>query len=150
MDYIAQFGFHWFWLGVATLLLIIEVIDGRFMFLAASVAAALVGSLGALYTGIVFEMPVQVMFFVVLSASFVWLSRSFMRERMGKIAQQQDILKNRRYVGQVMTLVNPIENGHSSLNVDGMVWNLRGEDCPAGSQVKVIDMGEGWLKVEAL
>ena len=147
MDYIAAFGFHWFWFAVASLLLIIEVMHGRFMFMAVSVAAAVVGAASGLFPYVSFA--VQCLFFVVISAVFVWMSRSFLQERAQKIQQQQDILKNRRYVGTVMKLVNGVENGHTTLNIDGVIWNVRGADCAAGSQVKVVDMGEGWLEVEA-
>ena len=146
MDYIAAFGFHWFWFAVASLLLIIEVMHGRFMFMAASVAAVVVGGLTGVYEYV--DFAVQGMFFVVVASGFIWLSRSFLHERVQKIQVQQDILKNRSYVGRVMSLVSGIENGHSSLNIDGMVWTIQGQDCPAGAQVKIVDMGEGWLKVE--
>ncbi len=146
MDYLAQFGYHWFWFGLATVLLAIEVVHGRFMFMAGSFAAAVIGGLSHFFPYVAFE--VQLLFFAVAAAGFIWLSRSYLRERMAKIQLQQDILLQRRYVGQVLTLVNPIESGHASQNMDGVVWSLQGKDCPAGSQVKVVDMGEGWLKVE--
>jgi len=146
MDYIAAFGFHWFWFAVASLLLIIEVMHGRFMFMAASVAAVVVGGLSGVYDYV--DFAVQGLFFVVLASGFIWMSGSFLKQRTQRIQAQQDILKNRSYVGRVMNLVSGIEGGHSSLNIDGMVWTIQGQDCPAGAQVKVIDMGEGWLKVE--
>ncbi len=146
MDYIAAFGFHWFWFAVASLLLIIEVMHGRFMFMAASVAAVLVGAASGLFPYVGFV--VQCLFFVVLSAVLVWMSRSYLQERMQKIQRQQDILKNRSYVGEVMSLVNGVENGHTTHNIDGVIWAVQGPDCAAGSQVKVVDMGDGWLKVE--
>ncbi len=146
MDYITAFGFHWFWFAVASLLLIIEVMHGRFMFMAASFAAVVVGGLSGVYPDVDFAL--QGLFFVVLAAGFIWLTRSTLNERMQKIQMQQDILKNRSYVGRVMNLVSGIEDGHSSLNIDGMVWTIQGQDCQAGAQVKIVDMGAGWLKVE--
>jgi len=146
MDYIAAFGFHWFWFSVASLLLIIEVMHGRFMFMAASVAAVVVGGLSGLYQDVGFV--VQCLFFMVAALGFIWMSSSFLKQRTQRIQVQQDILKNRSYVGRVMNLVSGIEGGHSSLNIDGMVWTIQGQDCPAGAQVKIVDMGEGWLKVE--
>jgi len=146
MDYIAAFGFHWFWFAVASLLLIIELMHGRFIFMAASVAAVVVGGLSGVYQYV--DFAVQGLFFVVAASGFIWMSRSFLKQRTQKIQQQQDILKNRSYVGRVMNLVSGIKGGHSSLNIDGMVWTIQGQDCPDGSRVKIVDMGEGWLKVE--
>lgn len=146
MDYIAQFGFHWFWFGLAAVLLAVEAMHGRFLFLPASIAAVAVGILSNLYPYVAF--PIQILFFVVASGSFIWMTRSFLNERATKMQQQQKILEQRSYVGQILALVSPIENGHATQDLDGMVWTLHGQDCPAGTQVKVVDMGEGWLKVE--
>lgn len=146
MDYLAQFGYHWVWFGLAIVLLAIEVMHGRFTFMAASVAAAVIGGLSHFFPYVSFQ--VQILFFAVAAGGFIWLSRSYLRERAAKIQQQQDILQQRRYVGQILTLVNPIEGGYSTLNIEGVVWTLQGQDSPAGDQVKVVDMGEGWLKVE--
>ncbi len=146
MEYIAEFGFHWFWFAVASLLLIIEVMHGRFILMAVSFAAVVVGGLSGIYPGMGFEL--QGLILVILAPGFIWISQATLKERMQKIQMQQDILKNRSYVGRVMNLVSGIESGHSSMNIDGMVWTIQGQDCPAGSQVKVVDMGAGWLKVE--
>jgi membrane protein implicated in regulation of membrane protease activity len=118
------------------------------LFLPASIAAVVVGLLGQLYPYVSF--PIQILFFVVTSGGFIWITRSYLNNRMAKMQQQQKIFEQRSYVGQVLTLVSPIENGHATQDLDGMVWTLHGQDCPAGTPVKVVDMGEGWLKVEPL
>lgn len=148
MDYIAQFGFHWFWFGVGTILLAIEVVHGRFMFMAASLAAVVIGILSHLYPEVAFQ--IQILFFGVTALVFMWLARSYLEARVAKIRRQQEILQQRSYVGQVLILVSPIENGRTTQNVGGTVWTLQGRDSPAGTQVRVVDMGEGWLKVEPL
>ncbi len=146
MDYLAQFGYYWFWFGLSMVLLVVEAVHGRFLFLPASVAAVVVGILSNFYPYVAF--PIQILFFVVASGSFIWMTRSFLNERAAKMQQQQKILEQRSYVGQTLTLVSPIENGRATQDLNGMVWTLRGQDSPAGTQVKVVDMGEGWLKVE--
>lgn len=148
MDYIAQFGFHWFWFGVATILLAIEVVHGKFIFMSASLAAVVIGILSHLYPEVAFQ--IQFLFFGVTALVFMWLARSYLEARMEKIRHQQEILQQRSYVGRVLTLVSPIENGRTTQNLEGMVWTLQGPDAPAGARVKVVDMGAGWLKVEPL
>ena len=127
-------------------MLAIEAVHGRFMFLPASIAAIAVGILSQLYPFVAFQ--IQILFFGVAAASFIWLTRSYLGDRMARIRQQQTILEQRKHVGRLLTLVSPIENGHATQDLDGMVWTLHGQDCPAGTRVKVVDMGEGWLKVE--
>lgn len=148
MDYIAQFGFHWFWFGLSTVLLAIEALHGKFMFLSASLAAVVIGILSHVYPYVAF--PIQILFFGVTTVIFIWVMRSYLEAREDKIKQQQDILAQRRYVGQEFTLVSAIDNGQTTQNLDGMVWTLQGPDCAAGTRVKVVDMGAGWLKVEPL
>lgn len=149
MELIYQLDIHWVWFGLATLLMIAEALFGRqFTFLTISFAASLLGVLSYLYPYVSF--PVQFLFFAVLSGSLIWMVRSYLAERQAKIDAHNELITSRRYVGQELTLVSDIENGRSSQDVDGTLWLLKGQDCAAGSQVKIVDMGNDWLKVEPL
>lgn len=139
-------GDYWLWFGLATLLLALEAFFGSFMFLAASVAALTVGGLSHIYPYVGLE--IQVLFFVVLASSMIWLTRSYLEARQEKIDKLQRAVQNQSYVGREFALVNPISDGHSSLNIDGVVWELRGDDAPTGAQVRIVAMGEGFLQVE--
>lgn len=139
-------GDYWLWFGLATLLLALEAFFGSFMFLAASVAALTVGGLSHIYPYVGLE--IQVLFFVVLASSMIWLTRSYLEARQEKIDKLQRAVQNQGYVGREFALVNPISDGHSSLNIDGVVWELRGDDAPTGTQVRIVAMGEGFLQVE--
>ncbi len=146
-SFVSEYGFHWFWFGVATVLLFLEVVVGRFMLMAASVGAVIMGALTGMYTYVGFE--IQILFFVVLSAGLMWVTRSFLQTRVQQSAQLKDIVENQRYVGREFKLVNPIERGRSSINIDGVVWRIEGNDCPEGSRVRIVAMGEGYLAVES-
>lgn len=139
-------GDYWLWFGLATLLLALEAFFGSFMFLAASVAALTVGGLSHIYPYVGLE--IQLLFFVVLASSMIWLTRSYLEARQEKIDKLQRAVQNQSYVGREFALVNPISDGHSSLNIDGVVWELRGDDAPTGAQVRIVAMGEGFLQVE--
>ncbi len=145
-ELLADVGYHWFWFSFATALLVIEALVGRFMMLAASVGALIVGALVGLYPYVGFS--VQALFFVVIASILMWMTRSYLRERMAKASKLQDIVQNQRYVGREFQLVNPIEGGHGSVNIDGVVWHLQGGDTRAGSHVRVVGMSEGLLRVE--
>lgn len=139
-------GEYWLWFALATLLLALEAFFGSFMFLAVSVAALAVGALNHLFPYVGLE--VQVLFFVVLASGLVWVTRSYLKEREKKFHKLQDVLEHQSYVGREFALISPISDGHSSLNIDGMVWDVRGEDAPVGTKVRVVAMGEGFLQVE--
>ena len=58
---------------------------------------------------------------------------------------------NRRaeqYVGQVFTLVEPIEHGFGKVRLGDGVWKVSGGDTPAGATVRVIGVDGAVLKVE--
>ncbi len=143
-----EYGFHWFWFAVATVLMVIEVMVGRFLAMAASVGAVIVGALSSMYSFVGFE--VQILFFLVLSSALMWLTRSYLKERDAKNYRLQDIVQNQRYVGREFALVNPIKDGYSSINIDGVVWGIEGKDIPEGRTVRITAMGEGTLQVEAV
>ena len=90
------------------------------------------------------------LFFAVSASALAWIVRSYLDERQAKIDKHKALVESRHYVGQSLTLISAIENGRSTQDVDGTLWILRGEDCAAGSQVKVVDMGHDWLAVEPL
>lgn len=143
---LAEHGYHWLWLGLATTLLILELVVGGFLMLAASVAALAVGALTGLYPYVGFQ--IQILFFCVLAPGLMWLTYTYMKERTGRNDQLKDIVENQRYVGHQFSLVNPIEGGNSTINIDGVVWTIRGGDTPAGSVVRIVEMDEGVLIVE--
>lgn len=149
MELLNQIEFHWLWFGLATVLIILEALIGkRFLFLTVSFAASVIGILTYLYPYVGFA--IQLLFFAVAAASLLWIVRSYLAERQAKIDKHQALVDSRHYVGQSITLISDIENGRSTQDVDGTLWILRGEDCAAGSQVKVVDMGQDWLAVEPL
>jgi hypothetical protein len=137
---------YWLWFGLATLLLALEAFFGSFMFLAASLAALTVGGLSHLYPYVGLE--IQLLFFLVLASGVIWLTRSYLATRQEKIQKLQSAMQNQSYVGRELALVSPITDGYSSLNIDGVVWQLRGDDAPTGTQVRIVAMGEGFLQVE--
>lgn len=137
---------YWLWFGLAALLLALEAFFGSFMFLAASVAALTVGGLSHLYPYVGLE--IQLLFFVVLATGIIWLTRSWLATRQEKIEKLHATVQNQSYVGRELALVSPISDGYSSINIDGVVWQLRGDDAAAGTAVRVVAMGEGFLQVE--
>jgi len=148
LDLLNQYGYEWLWFGLATALLTAEALFGSFRYLAASVGAVIVGGLSLLYPYV--ALPIQFLFFVVLSGVSIWIARSYLDDRIAKIKKLQNIVANREYVGRELKLDSAISNGYTTLNLDGVVWQVEGQDCPAGSRVKVTDMGQARLTVELI
>lgn len=53
-----------------------------------------------------------------------------------------------QYVGQVFTLVEPIEHGYGKVRVGDGVWKVSGQDASAGTAVRVVGADGAVLKVE--
>ena len=140
------FDHYLIWFGVATLLLALEAMFGSFRYLAASIAAVAVGVLSYLYPYVAF--PIQILFFSVIAAITVWMAHSYLAERQKKIDKLRKIVDDKAYVGRTIELRGGIRNGVGTIDIDGMVWRVKGRDCPTGTTARVIDMEENILIVE--
>ncbi|WP_338063185.1 NfeD family protein [endosymbiont of Riftia pachyptila] len=56
--------------------------------------------------------------------------------------------RGEQYLGRSFTLEDPIINGEGKIRVDDTTWKIRGNDCPGGSQIKVIGVDGVVLLVE--
>lgn len=147
MDYLQEYGFHWFWYGLSMLLLALEAVFGRrFALLAVSVAAMVVGGLSHLYPRVNFGY--QWMFFAVLAGVLVWIAGSMLREQEERAKRLRRLHETQAYVGRELTLSAAIIDGRGSETIDGLDWDIIGADCPAGSRVRVVSMGNRRLNVE--
>lgn len=48
----------------------------------------------------------------------------------------------------MVTIEEPIENGIGKVRVEDTVWRARGEDAPAGSQVRIVGIEGATFEVE--
>ena len=55
-----------------------------------------------------------------------------------------------RYIGQVLTLTDRIDDGQGRMKLNGRRWQLRGPDLPAGSRVRVTGVDGSVLIVDRL
>lgn len=56
----------------------------------------------------------------------------------------------KQFIGQVLTLEQPIVDGRGSIRLDNQDWQLAGPDCPEQSQVRVIAIKDRTLYVKTL
>ena len=53
-------------------------------------------------------------------------------------------------MGRTFTLDEPIVNGLGKVRVDDSTWKISGEDCAAGSKVRVVDVDGVVFRVEVI
>ena len=136
---------YWFWFGVATLLLALEAAFGGFLFLATSVAALAIGGVSHFYPQLGF--PILMLFFMLLASATLYLTSTWVEARQEQNRELQHSALNQHYLGRQFALIDPIHKGYSSLNIDGIIWQLRGDDAPAGTKMSVVSVSDGILDV---
>lgn len=136
---------HYWWLIVAVVLGIGEiVIPGIFLFWLA-IAAALTG----LATGTIgLPIAAQFVLFSVLALLATWIGRRWYRQNPG--TSDDPLLNDRlaRLVGREVTVVVPISGGEGRVKVGDSVWPATGPDVAEGSRVRITGSSAGVLTVE--
>ena len=81
---------------------------------------------------------IEVLLFVTLSTAFVLLGRRYMKTRAAS-ETDQPFLNQRTgaYVGRTVVLLEAIQNGRGKVQIDDAIWQVEGEDAPAGSKVRI-------------
>ncbi len=134
LNFLSGLGvWNWFILGVV--LLLIEIIaPGTFM-IWLGLSAILVGLIS-----LVIDWPWQFQWLAFAALSIgsilIWRKLSPKPDR----SDPEPVLNRRAeaFVGRVFTLEKPIVDGFGSVRIGDSVWQIRGDDRPAGTRVRVV------------
>ncbi|EQB33349.1 NfeD family protein [Sphingobium ummariense] len=145
-DLLAMMEDHWWWLVFAALLGIGEVLLPGVFLIWIAIAAAITG-LAALALPI--GVPVQFLLFAALCVAAVWGGRRWYVAH--PVDSADPLLNDRaaRLVGEVVPVVEAIEDGRGRVKVGDGVWSCRGPDTPVGGRVRVVGAQASVLLVEA-
>lgn len=138
----------WHWWGFGAFLLIVELLVPGMFFLWMAEAAVVTGLLLLIIPTLGWEY--QLISFSVLSVMSIIVFRKFLNKH--PIETDQPLLNRRaaQYVGRVFTLEHAIVNGQGKIRVDDSTWKIRGNDCEAGSKVRVVSAEGVILRVEII
>jgi len=137
---------YWHWFILGALLIILEVFAPGAFLLWIGIAAGVVGVI--LYAVPTLGWEYQVIIFSVVSVGSIVAWKRY-RKANPEVTDEPTL--NRRgsqYVGRTFTLDNPIVNGVGKIRVDDSTWKIEGEDCAAGTKIKVIGIENTVLRVE--
>ena len=137
---------NWHWFILAVILFVLEVFAPGAIFMWIAIAAAIMGLLLSLFSGISWEY--QLFLFAILSVASLFAWRKFALKHTKDTDQPQLNKRGRQYIGRTFTLEEPIVNQYGRIRVDDTTWKINGGDCDAGSVVKVIDANGAILFVE--
>ena len=144
-DWLAMLDDHWGWLVFAALLGVAEVLIPGVFLIWVALAAAVTGLVALAFP---ISVPLQLLLFAGLCLVSVWGGRRWYTAN--PVDSQDPLLNDRtaRLVGEIVTVVEPIDNGHGRVKVGDSVWSCRGPDAPVGTRVRVIGAEASELKVE--
>ena len=137
----------WYWWVLAVGFLAVELLAPGFFFLWLSVSAFVVGSILLMLPSLTFE--VQLLLFSVLAVISILVWRRYVSAKSQESDQPLLNQRGAQYIGRTFSVVVAIENGQGKINVGDSLWMVEGEDCPAGSKVKVIAVKGTVLEVES-
>lgn len=149
MDPLGTMGLEpqWWWLILALLLAIAEIIVPGF-FLIWLGAAALLTGIVTLLLGI--GTPAQFILFAVASIAAVYAARRWLRDN--PVTSSDPMLNERtaRLIGEIVTVVEAIDGGRGRVKVGDGIWQAHGPDTPAGAKVRVMGAEGTVLVVDAV
>ncbi len=138
---------QWHWFGFAAMLVIFEVMLGANFFLLWLGASAVVVAL------LLMVLPTllwqyQLLVFAVGSLMCIFFWHLHLRKNPTKSDRPKLNRRSEQYIGRQFTLTEPIVNGRGKIHVDDSIWRVEGDDLPAGTRIKVIDVNGVILKVK--
>lgn len=140
----AQLFTPWAWFVAALVLAGLEIVaPGVFMIWLAA-AAAVTGVIAL--TGIGWEL--QLVVFAVLAVASVIAGRNWLRRHPSASSDPSLNRRDRRLVGQVVTVVEAIRDGEGRVRVGDSPWLASGPDTDAGARVRIVAVEGATVLVE--
>jgi membrane protein implicated in regulation of membrane protease activity len=136
----------WTWWIIAAVLLVSELLVMSIFLVWLSVAALTVG---LVELAVDLNWQTEVLLFVTLSIVYVLLGRRYMKTRAASETDQPFLnQRSGSYVGRTVVLLEAIENGRGKVQIDDAIWQVEGEDAPAGSKVRITGVDGMLLRAE--
>lgn len=133
MELLAELG-AWNWLILALILVILETVVPGVHFVWFGMAATIVGII-ALATEIDWQW--QLVIFGVLSFATALIVRRFVTPQNAPSDQPGLNERGSYYVGRVVVVEEPIENGRGRVRLGDTLWAAQGPDLAAGAKARI-------------
>jgi inner membrane protein len=137
---------YWHWWVIGIILIMLELFLPGAFFLWMGIAAGLVGVILLVAP----EVSWQIQFIIFALVSVVSIAAWRVYFNKHPIETDKPTLNRRgeQYVGREFTLAEPIVNGVGKLKVDDTMWKVEGNECDAGSKIRVVEADGAVLRVE--
>lgn len=146
-DWLDTISTHWFWLSLGLALGIAEMLAPGFFLIWLGLAAIIVGLLD---WALPISVPFQVALFAILSVLTVFAGKKFLKENPIETDDPKLNDRGARMTGEIVTVVEAIQDGNGRVKVGDGVWSARGADAGVGDRVRVTGADGAVLLVEAV
>ena len=129
---------EWLWLALSLTAVTLAATFRSLTWLWVSLAAMITGSV-VWYDKSIPNLQ-QLTIFGLITLIFMTLEQFFYKQSQTKPEEEQPIVKAynpSRVVNQTFTLTEPIVDGFGQIEIDGVLWRVRGETMPAASRIFV-------------
>lgn len=139
----------WHWLALAGVLLLFEMLIPGIFFMFVAAGAATVGVVMLFAPGL--PLTWQLLIFIAVAIVTAYAGRKYLTRFQHRRSETDVDTLNRRgseFVGQFVTLVEPIVAGRGRARVGDTTWIVTGPDTPAGALVEVVASNGVELRVK--
>lgn len=148
-SFIAGLGLsdYWWWLIVACVLAIAEMLIPGIFLIWLAIAAAITGAVAYIApVGI----PIQIIVFAVLSLIAVYAGKRWYNDN--PVPSADPLLNNRaaRMIGKTVVVTDAFINGEGRVKVGDSVWPAAGPDLASGAAARIVAVNGGVLQVEPI
>lgn len=147
VDWIETLSPHWLWLILGLILATAEIIVPGFFLIWFAAAAVVTGIIS-----LIVPIPIagQIGLFAILAVITVYGARRWFM--VNPIASSDPNLNNRgaRLIGEIVLVVEAIEDGQGRVKVGDSVWSASGPDAAIGAKVRVTGGNGSRLNVELI
>lgn len=145
MDWLDSLSPHWAWLIAAAVLATAEILVPGFFLIWFALAAFATGILALLLP---IPVTLQLALFAGFAVASVYAGRRWFQKN--PIVSADPLLNDRggRMVGQIVTVVEPIETGGGRVKVGDSVWSATGPDTPSGARMRIASVDGNTVVVE--
>ncbi|AGH48311.1 MULTISPECIES: NfeD family protein [Sphingomonadales] len=126
---------HWLWLIAAIVLAIAEIVLPGFFLIWLAAAAAITGAIAFFFA---LSVPLQALVFAIAALAAVYAGRRYMKVYPAESPDPMLNDRTARLIGEIVTVVEPIGEGHGRVRVGDGVWNASGPEAPSGTTVRVV------------
>ena len=136
----------WHWWALALCFVVVEAIMPSGVFMAMALAGGFVGALFLYYPEMTWQ--AQLGGFAAFTMVLTYPLTTLYRKKLG--SQHSAKHAAAKHMGQEIELTMPIRNGYGEIELDGMIWGLKGPELKKGEKVKVIGVDTDMLVVRPL